>query len=126
MWIDSHAHLYLKQFDQDRDEVVKNCLEKGVTRVCLPDIDNSTTQSLRKMVEDYPNFAFSMSGLHPCSVKDDVNTQLDHVRTQLADFPQIAVGEIGLDYYWDKTYVEEQKNAYRLQIEWAREIGLMF
>lgn len=123
-WIDTHAHLYLRQFDEDRDELMANCLKKGVNRICLPDIDSTTTESLREMVRDFPDFAFSMSGLHPCSVKEDVKDQLSHVRTQLTTFPQIAVGEIGLDYYWDKTYVEDQKKAYRLQIEWARELNL--
>ena len=123
-WIDTHAHLYLKQFDDDRDEVVARCRERGVHRVCLPDIDNSTTQSLRKMVNDHPDFAYGMSGLHPCSVHEDVKEQLEHVRTQLTTVPQIALGEIGLDYYWDKTFVEDQKMAYRVQIEWAREMDL--
>ena len=123
-WIDTHAHLYLEQFNEDRDQVVARCRERGVHRVCLPDIDSSTTQRLRKMVDDYPGFAFGMSGLHPCSVHENVKEQLEHVKSQLGAVPQIAVGEIGLDYYWDKSFIEDQKKAYRVQIEWARELDL--
>jgi len=123
-WIDTHSHLYLQQFDDDRDEMMKRCKENGVDHIFLPDIDASTTDSLWKLVDQYPNTCFGMSGLHPCSVNENYREQLEHVSKIAREKPIVAIGEIGLDYYWDKTYVEQQKLAYRAQIEMALELDL--
>ena len=92
----------------------------GVEKVCLPDIDRSTTDRLDELVARFPGWAYAMTGLHPCSVKDNYKTEIAHIQEQLANKPVIAIGEIGLDYYWDKTFVKEQNLAFREQVELAR------
>lgn len=119
MWIDTHAHLYLKQFDEDRQEVMDTCAQARVEKIFLPDIDSSTSAALWKMVEDFPDQVYGMSGLHPCSVKSDFRDQLDHVFSTAEEKPIIAIGEIGLDYYWDTSLVDQQKEAYQAQMQYA-------
>lgn len=124
MWIDTHAHLYLKQFNEDRGDVLKRAEQVGVERILLPDIDSSTTAELWKMVDDYSDLCYGMSGLHPCSVEADYKSQLEHVENIAGTKPIVAIGEIGLDYYWDTSKVTEQQAAYEWQIELAKTLGL--
>lgn len=121
MWIDTHAHLYLPQFDDDRDQVMEDLKGHGVDAVYLPDIDSSTSDALDRVIRDFP-FCRPMTGLHPCSVKEDVEKELAHVKDRLECVDGLAaLGEIGLDYYWDKSYIDAQQKAFELQVEWARE-----
>lgn len=122
--IDTHAHLYLEQFDTDRGEVIQRAKERGLEQVLLPNIDRSTTEALWKTVELDPVFFRPMMGLHPCSVNKTFQEELDHVHTELKTGKYSAVGEIGMDLYWDKTFMEQQAEAFETQMEWAKEFDL--
>ena len=122
--IDTHAHLYVEQFDEDLADVMQRAAANGVNRVLLPNIDSSTTDRLWKTVRAFPEVCVPMMGLHPCSVSATVGQELKHVETELATGRYIAVGEIGIDLYWDKTYIKEQVAAFEQQMEWAKDLNL--
>ena len=122
--MDTHAHLYLEQFDSDLEQVMKRAQENGVVKVLLPNIDSSTTQRLWKTVDAFPESCFPMMGVHPCSVNESVEDELKHVREELETGKYIAVGEIGIDLYWEKRFVKEQIAAFEQQMEWAKELDL--
>lgn len=123
--IDTHTHLYLQQFDEDRDAMIKRAIEAGVKRFYLPGIDSEHTQSMLDLETQYPNICYAMPGLHPCSVGENVDSELGIVKKMLDEPRQwCAIGEIGLDLYWDKTFFEQQKYAFRTQIRWAKEYNL--
>lgn len=127
MLIDTHAHLYATQFDEDLDEVIARAREAGVEKILLPNIDETSIDGMHGLCAQYPKLFYPMMGLHPCSVKDDYKKVLDHIEDLLFNRKQhkyIAVGEIGIDLYWDKTFKREQEDAFRIQINWARELGL--
>ena len=117
---DTHTHLYAEQFDEDRDEVIKRALANG-SRFFLPAIDSSYYERMKDLQKAYPKHVFLMAGLHPTHVKEDFQTELAIVEKFLDDHTCYAVGEIGIDLYWDKTYVKEQQEAFRLQITLAKE-----
>lgn len=123
MYIDTHAHLYAREFDSDRDDVLKRAKENGIDQILLPNIDSSSIKPLKSLMVQYPNYCLGMMGLHPCSVKADYEEQLATIEEELRAGTYIAVGEIGLDYHWDTTYKEEQKEAFRRQMEWAKELN---
>lgn len=116
--IDSHTHLYLRQFDTDREQAVARATEAGVAQLYLPAIDSSTHEQMLQTERQFP-VCRSMMGLHPCSVKEDVDQELEMVETYLAQRSFIAVGEIGLDFYWDKTFLQQQYDAFHRQIKLA-------
>ncbi|MCO6491588.1 MAG: TatD family hydrolase [Phaeodactylibacter sp.] len=122
--IDTHTHLYLEQFDEDRDEMIQRALDSGVEQFFLPNIDSSSITKMLELEEAYPGRCFAMMGLHPCSVKEDYEEELAIVRDWLDERPFCAVGEIGIDLYWDKSFLEQQKEAFRIQAGWAKELGL--
>lgn len=122
--IDTHTHLYLNRFDEDRSEMIERAMEKGVKRFYLPNIDSSSIESMLKLEAEYPLECFAMMGLHPCSVKENVEEELEIVKKWLNQRPFCAVGEIGLDLYWDKTFFEQQKMAFKTQIQWAKDLDL--
>lgn len=122
--IDTHSHLYLEQFDEDREEMISRAVENGVERFYLPNIDSSTLSALWTLVDQHPDSCFAMMGLHPCSVKENYKQELELVENELAKDKYVAVGEIGLDLYWDKTTLNDQIDAFRTQVEWAKELGL--
>ena len=122
--VDTHAHLYVEQFDGELDEVMERAKANGVNRILLPNIDSSTTERLWKTVNAYPDRCIPMMGIHPCSVDETIADELKHVETELATNRYIAVGEIGIDLYWDKTFVKEQISAFETQMEWAKELNL--
>jgi TatD DNase family protein len=124
MLVDTHAHLYLDQFDEDRDEMLQRAKSKGIEKFYLPNIDSSTIDELLAMEANYPNECFAMMGLHPCSVKGNYKEELAIVEKWLNERPFAAVGEIGTDLYWDKTFIEEQKGAFQIQANWAKELGI--
>lgn len=121
--IDTHAHLYLPEFDNDRTEVVRRAKAEGVEAIFLPAIDSSTHEAMLQTEQDFP-LCKSMIGLHPCSVKDDFENELGLVQQYLQQRSFIAIGEIGLDFYWDTTFSDQQYKAFRQQIEWAMEYDL--
>lgn len=121
MFIDTHTHLYLNQFDNDREQIIKEATEKGVEKFYLPNIDSTTIGVMLKMENDYKDKCFAMMGLHPCSVKENFKEELEIVKNWLDKREFSAIGEIGLDLYWDKTFFEQQKEAFEIQINWAKE-----
>ncbi len=126
MYIDTHAHLYLEQFDEDIDLLVELCKEANVEQVYLPNIDSSTIESLQQLSERFPDMMYPMMGVHPCSINEDYTSELAIAKKHLDSGEYSAIGEIGIDLYWDKTFHKEQREAFRTQIEWARDLGKPF
>lgn len=118
---DTHTHLYSEEFDADRNEMIQKAIQAGVTRFFVPSIDSSYTQKMYDLEKQYPENVFLMMGLHPCYVKPETFEQeLLHVEKELASKKFYAVGEIGIDLYWDKTTLEIQKLAFKRQIQLAK------
>ncbi len=124
MYIDSHTHLYLDAFSDDRDDMVRRALDAGITRMFLPNIDSSTTEQMFAMARDYPEQCFPMMGLHPTSVKENYEEELTAIKKQLDRPGVVAIGETGIDLYWDKTFIREQEIAFKTQIGWAKKMDL--
>jgi TatD DNase family protein len=124
--IDTHAHTYLPQFDKDMEEVVTRMRDCNVYKVYLPNIDVNSIARLKSLSANYPDIFLPMMGLHPCSVKGDYKDQLSIIREELYNGGYLAVGEIGIDLYWDKTFVKEQEETYREQIFWAEDLNLPY
>ncbi len=119
--VDTHTHLYLKQFSEDIDLVIEESVKVGVDKLLLPNISSDTTYDMLKLCEKYPENCFAMMGLHPCDVKSEtMEKELLHVEEMLQKEQFIAVGEIGLDLYWDKSKLEIQKETFTFQIELAK------
>ena len=121
---DTHTHLYSSEFDSDRDEMIQNAISKGVSRFFIPSIDASYTQKMYDLEAQYPENIFLMMGLHPCYVKENYLEELHHVETELAKRKFSAIGEIGIDLYWDKTTLDIQKKAFQHQIQLAKKYKL--
>jgi len=123
MWVDTHTHLYLEQFGDDREEVVDRALAAGVGAMYLPNVDSRTIGGMLDLEGQFPGSVFAMMGLHPCSVKEDFRDELKTVESWLSRRDFCAIGEIGIDLYWDKTHIEEQKEAFLTQVSWAKDLG---
>lgn len=125
MFVDTHTHLFSSEFDEDRDRIVTKAINAGVELLFLPNIDASTIEPLRSLMTNYPKNCFGMMGLHPSHVKDDFEQQLQLIKAELYQNSDqyIAVGEIGMDLYWDKTFIEQQREAFARQINWAKELS---
>ena len=123
-WIDTHAHLYATEFDEDRAEMLARSKAAGVQRVYLPAIDSSSHGAMLQLEAEHPEYCVAMMGLHPCYVKDNVAEELAIVEQYLKERTFVAIGEIGLDLYWDKTFFEQQKMAFRQQIRWAIDLDI--
>ena len=124
-FIDTHTHLFASEFDNDIDIVIKNALDNGISKMLLPNIDSTTTTKMLQLCDRYPNNCYPMIGLHPCSVKkDNLEKEISHVEQMLSQNKFIAVGEIGLDLYWDKSTLDLQKIAFESQIELAKKYQL--
>ena len=117
---DTHTHLYSEAFDDDRDEIIQNAINKGVKRFFIPAIDSSYTEAMLRLKASYPENMFLMMGLHPTHVKENYLEELQHVKDMLEQHNFYAIGEIGIDLYWDKTFLKQQQEAFRLQIQWAK------
>jgi TatD DNase family protein len=124
MFIDTHAHLYVSEFNHDRKEVMDRAQFAGVTNIVMPAIDSETTEAMHALKLEYPTKLHLMMGLHPTHVGKNFKNELTHVREQLETHSFVAVGEIGIDLYWDKSNIKEQKQAFITQIEWALEFNL--
>jgi TatD DNase family protein len=122
--IDTHTHLYLPEFDADRDEAVNRAAVCGIKKMLLPNIDISSVEPMLSAVARYPGICYPMSGLHPTSVKEDYAYQLDFLENLIAKHKFVAIGEIGIDLYWDKTFVQEQLISFRRQLAFASGLGL--
>ena len=121
---DTHAHLYSEAFDEDRDEMMQRAFDQGIHRFFLPAIDSSYTDAMLLMKEQYPEQVYLMMGLHPTSVKENYKEELKHVREMLKQHHFVAIGEIGIDLYWDKSTLEIQKEAFITQIHLAKDYKL--
>lgn len=119
MFIDTHTHIYSEQFDNDRNEVIKVAISKNVKFLLLPAIDKSYYKKLIDCTKLFPENCLPMIGLHPTSVKENYKTEIDFIKSEISNNNYIAIGESGLDYYWDKTFMKEQEIALRCQIEMA-------
>lgn len=124
LMIDTHSHIYSEEFDADRDEVILRAQHAGVTKIILPNVDSDSLPRLLKLEARYPDYCYAAVGLHPESVKENYQKELDVIREELERRKYIAVGEIGIDLYWDKTYQTEQILAFQTQVEWAIEFNL--
>ncbi|MDX9905000.1 MAG: TatD family hydrolase [Bacteroidales bacterium] len=121
---DTHAHLYLEQFDADRHDAVRQAIAAGVNCILLPNIDKDSIVPMMDLANAFPENCFPMMGLHPTSVKADYREQLDVIETWLQKGKFYAVGEMGIDLYWDKTFLREQQEAFRIQARMAKDHNL--
>lgn len=121
---DTHTHLYSEAFDEDRNEMIQRAIDSGVTRFFIPAIDSSYTNAMYDLEKNFPNFVHLMMGLHPTSVKDNYKDELAHVEAQFKTRKFCAVGEIGIDLYWDKSTLNIQIEAFKYQIQLAKKYKL--
>ena len=119
MLIDTHTHIYADAFDEDRDEAIARAIAAGVSQLILPAIDSKTTAIMHEVKRNYSAYVHLMMGLHPTHVGLNADEELAHVKEQLDSHSFVAVGEIGMDLYWDKTYQSQQQEAFYRQINWA-------
>ena len=121
---DTHTHLYSEQFNEDRNETIQRAIDAGVSRLFIPAIDSTYLPAMLDLEKAFPNNTFLMMGLHPTHVKENVAEELAFVKEWLDKHNFYAVGEIGIDLYWDKTFLQQQQDAFKQQIEWAKEKNL--
>ena len=121
---DTHTHLYSEAFEEDRNEMMKRAFDSNVKRMFVPAIDSTYTEAMLDLERSYPDNVYLMMGLHPTHVKENYLDELAHVEEMLKQRPFIAVGEIGIDLYWDKTFLKQQQEAFRTQIQWAKKYQL--
>lgn len=125
MLIDTHSHLFLEEFAEDLEAVIERAQIAGVSHIFMPNIDSTTIESLLGVCSRYDNYCFPMIGLHPTSVNENYHSELDVVLRELkSDKKYVAIGEVGMDFYWDKTYEKEQAAVLSKQLEWALDFDL--
>ncbi len=122
--IDSHTHLYVEEFDVDRESVIERAKALGVVAALLPNIDVESIMPLFRLCDEYPDFAFPMMGLHPTSVNSHYSSSLWAIEKALVQRSYYGIGEIGIDLYWDRTYQKEQKEAFEEQLKWSIDMRL--
>lgn len=122
--IDTHCHIYVEEFDSDRDELISASRDFGVAALLLPNIDRSTVNSLHELCDRYPDYCFPMMGLHPTSVGSDYVAELRYLESFLSKREYSGIGEIGIDLYWDKTFLKEQLEAFEEQLKWSADRSL--
>lgn len=123
-WTDTHCHIYVPEFDDDREAMIRRAINAGVDRLMMPNIDESSIEAMLSLSVQYPNHCFPMMGLHPCSVRPDFNEVLDRMELLLETGAYYGIGETGIDLYWDVTYRQEQIEAFERQIGWAAKYKL--
>jgi len=121
---DTHTHLYSEEFDQDRNEVIQKAINAGVSRFFIPSIDSNYTSKMYDLESQFPKNVFLMMGLHPTYVNENYLEELAHVETELAKRKFYAIGEIGIDLFWDKTFLKQQQHAFKHQIQLAKKYNL--
>lgn len=122
--IDTHTHLFSDQFDEDRHSVIQEALNAGVSKMLLPNIDLDSIDAMHQLEKDFPDNCLAMMGLHPCSVTENWESELAVIKEHLFNRKYIAVGEIGMDLYWDKSTLGYQQKAFAQQIEWAKQLEI--
>lgn len=123
-YVDTHIHLYAQEFNTDRDELIREAVDKNVTGFYMPNIDTASISSMYQLEEKYPGICFAMMGLHPCYVKENYKTELKIIEKELSERKFCAIGEIGIDLYWDKTFRQQQEEVFIKQMEWAHELDI--
>ncbi|TLF44289.1 TatD family hydrolase [Maribacter aurantiacus] len=121
---DTHTHLYSEAFDEDREGMIQRAMDQGVTRFFVPAIDSTYTERMLALKKRYPKNVFLMTGLHPTHVKENFEKELRHVEESVKKHQYYAIGEIGIDLYWDKTFLKEQQEAFARQIQLAKGMEL--
>lgn len=124
VFTDTHTHLYYEQDQAQLNQLMQRALATGVSRLFLPNVDVASIPLVMNLAGQYPEHCFPMLGLHPCDVKADFRDQLQTIYDQIPDQPIYAIGEIGIDLYWDKTTLEQQVEAFKTQINWAKMLDL--
>lgn len=124
VFIDTHAHLYHQQFAGDREAMLRRALDAGVKKLFLPNVDHDSIADMDALAAAYPDSCFAMMGLHPCSVVENNDTAMEEVERLLRTGRYCAVGEIGIDLYWDKTWIGQQQEVFRQHVRWAKELDL--
>ena len=124
IFTDTHTHLYSEEFSEDRDIIIQRAFDAGVSRLFIPSIDSSYTQKMYNLEAQYPENVFLMIGLHPCYVKENYLEELAHVETELSKRKFAAIGEIGIDLFWDKTFLKQQQEVFIRQIQLAKHYKL--
>lgn len=122
--VDTHIHLYAEEFNTDRAELIKKAFDNGVTSFYMPNIDSKSMAGMYALEEKYPSNCFAMMGLHPCYVKENYQEELSMVEKELSKRRFCAIGEIGIDLYWDKTYQKQQEEVFIKQMEWANDLSI--
>jgi TatD DNase family protein len=121
---DTHTHLYYETDQEKQATLMQRCFENEVNRLFLPNVNVESIAMIDQLIDSYPANCFAMAGLHPCEVKADFNEQLTKIFSSIKDRKIVAIGEIGIDLYWDKTTLPFQQEAFKIQINWAKELGL--
>lgn len=119
MLIDTHCHLFTEEFDTDREACIERAKSIGVQKILLPNIDRQSISRLYQTEKQYPDICLAMMGLHPTSVKENYLEELNNIKTELEKRKFAGIGEVGIDLYWDKTFIQEQKIVFKTQLEWA-------
>ncbi len=122
--IDTHSHIYSEEFDADRAEVIQRAKDIGVKHIILPNVDSESLPRMLQLEAEYPDFCYACIGLHPTSVNADYKNELELVETELERRKYLAIGEIGIDLYWDKSFLKEQVIVFQQQLEWALKYDL--
>ncbi len=122
--IDTHTHLYAKEFSADIQHVIERAEKEGVNKFFLPAIDSLETEAMFELEKKFPGKCFAMAGLHPCSVKENYKEELNKVERLLSERKFAAIGETGLDFYWDKSFIKEQYESLNIQVEWALQYNI--
>lgn len=122
--VDSHAHLFLEEFSEDLPQIINRARMAGVSHICMPNIDDTTIDSLLRVCREYEGYCHPMMGLHPTSVDASYENRLHIIEEELHRPGYVAIGEVGMDLYWDRTYLHEQQTVLKLQLQWALELDL--
>ena len=122
--IDTHNHIYLEEFDPEQDALIREAQDSGIEALLLPNVDLETIDRMHAICDRYPDFLYPMMGLHPTSVLADYATDLKQIESYLGKRPYCAIGEIGIDLYWDKTYRTQQIEVFEEQLRWSLDLDL--
>lgn len=123
-FVDTHAHIYSHKFDDDREAMLERAFAEGLSRIYMPNVDSKSAEAMLALEDTYPDRCFSMMGVHPCSIDDGFWQELKTAEDYLSKRKFVAIGEIGTDLYWDKTFIDQQKEALAVQCGWAKDHGL--
>jgi len=124
MFVDTHSHIYSEEFSSDRNEVIARALKAGVNKIILPNIDSSTIKPMLDLADSNPGLFIPLIGLHPTSVKEDFHKELEIIEYWFNKRKFSGIGEIGIDLYWDKSFIHEQMEVFQIQINWAKKAGI--